>query len=175
MACRLAPIPWWPQFLQSGGQQHDEFKAPRRVSDCGGSGVSVDLSRIATSQPVNKTAARVMGGGVHFDDGRKIVDTLRHFDAPPKCIDPENYPNDPSFQDMRGVRVGQVVVIGFLGRLGRTRNAKPQWLVRCDCGQFETRSAKFLRAGSEDYHACARCSYNYALKHGLRADWGIQA
>lgn len=129
--------------------------------------MSIDLSRLAVSQPINKTAARVVSGGISFDDGKKILETRFHQDAPPRCIPPDEYPDSPSFQDLRGVRVSRVVVVGYLGKLASSRHAHPMWLVRCDCGQYEARKARFLKTGTTGFHACARCEYTHRLKYGL--------
>jgi hypothetical protein len=131
---------------------------------------SSSFERIFTSAPLNKTAALVTGKGVHFDDTAKLKRNPghRHFEAPPVCVDPKDYPQAPEFQDLRGRKIGRMKVVGYLGTLGYSKWAKGAWLVRCVCGDYETRKAKTIKTSNDPNHSCDRCAYTNRLVNGYR-------
>lgn len=114
------------------------------------------LDRILSSAPVNKTAARVIGRGVHWEPDRKPHPGFQHWKAPPPMVSPAKYPEDPGFVDLRGKRIGRLVVVGYLGKPNKSKSAR--WLLRCDCGDYEARSARAVKAGEGD-HMCIECHH----------------
>ncbi len=61
--------------------------------------------------------------------------------------------------DYRGQRWGRLTIIGLLDKGERNGNGPASWVVRCDCGRFETRRAKAIREKNNPHEACERCEY----------------
>jgi len=120
--------------------------------------------------PVDGTARRVLGKGVEWAPNLKEQKGyVRNETAPPpmRKVVPGNL-------DLTGQRFGRLVVLG----LGATKNQKcghPQaaaWVVRCDCGAFEHRTAKALRKpGDPDRHMCLHCTRLEYLKKKSLEKW----
>lgn len=119
------------------------------------------FSRILSSKPVNKTASRVTSGGMHYSE--KVGHCIRIFEAPPHCIPPEKYPHADSFVDYRGARIGRMVVMGYLGKIG-SKKAKASWLLRCDCGAYQASNVKAITQGKDQDKCCAKCQHNRRIK-----------
>ena len=124
---------------------------------------TVDLSRIIASKPANKGVAMAMSGGAHFDDTVGMSPGQRHFEAPCPLVDPCDYPVAPSFADLRGYRMGRVIVIGLTTGI-TSSGGKALWLVRCECGDYEVRTSKAIKANACPDHCCGECSYNRKIK-----------
>ncbi len=112
--------------------------------------------RIAASVPANRMTSQVTGKGEHWEPKKKIVQ--HHWDTPPAVIDP------PSFLDLRGHRFGRFTVVGHLGKMAAGINAKPMWLVRCTCGDYESRTAKACRNVANAADCCDKCRELLHLK-----------
>ena len=97
-------------------------------------------------RPVNSTAARVVSRGVHYDSSKKIVQ--RHWDVPPPV---RPVPKDPSLQDLTGVKFGRFTVLGFYAE------GNGLWVVRCACGDYETRRTKSIKNPNNDQDRCENC------------------
>lgn len=67
--------------------------------------------------------------------------------------------NDPQ---LVGHRWGRLVVIGMLKKWRSGSSAS--WVVRCDCGMYETRSARAIRRALNPDEGCTRCGYVWHLK-----------
>jgi hypothetical protein len=121
------------------------------------------FDKLLTSRPVNRAAARVLGGGVHYEPDKEIVQ--RHWTAPPplKTIPPAAR-IDPKFVDLTGVSFGRFRVIGYLGVLSEAKKAKALWLVRCACGDYESRSAKSVQNPENHGDRCEKCRHLAFLK-----------
>jgi hypothetical protein len=120
--------------------------------------------------PVDSTARRVLGKGVEWaPDLRRQQYYLRSEIAPPpmRKVVPGNL-------DLTGQRFGRLVVLG-LGAVKNQRLKSPppaSWVVRCDCGAFEGRTAKALRKpGNPDRHMCLHCGYVEMLKQKALKNW----
>jgi hypothetical protein len=103
-------------------------------------------------QPVNKTAARVVSSGVHYDSPKKIVQ--RHWSTPPPTIAITNKGGD--FKDLTGVRFGRFTVVGLY--------QEGLWLVRCACGDFETRRSKAVNNPNNKQDRCENCRQTVHLR-----------
>ena len=103
------------------------------------------VSEIITSIPINKTAGMVTQKGIHFDPEIKIIDRL-HTDIMPETRDPL-----PNSTDIIGVKNGSFTVVGLY------RHCNNRWVVRCDCGRYELRTAKAMRNPKNDQDACIYC------------------
>lgn len=120
------------------------------------------FDRILTSVPIDKTAARQLSKGEHWEPDVKI--TQRHWDTPPKLR--KKYKGSHS---LIGVRSGRLTVVGYFGRKqspnGKTKGAQSQlWLVKCDCGDFETRTGKALKKKKSGQDRCENCQYFERMK-----------
>ena len=94
---------------------------------------TADLARVGNSVPVDGLAARQIRGGINYVSTKKI--TQAHSDAPFICK-----PTPLGVKDLTRVRRGRLTVWGYLGP-GTHKGHGTLWLVRCDCGQYETRRA----------------------------------
>ena len=126
-----------------------------------------DISKIATLSPVNKTAGVVTGKG-----------EPRH----ERVFNPVSYRStSPSMRvipftglrehDFTGRRVGRFRVVGYCGRTKQRHNKRGRWLVKCDCGAYELRTAHALN-NPDATQMCAGCEYTEKLKKGVEKTRG---
>jgi len=117
------------------------------------------FDKLLASRPVNQAAARTMGRGVHFESKKVIAQ--RHWAAPPKTI-PASQVTDPAgtFIDLSGIKFGRFVVIGYLGK----PKGHSLWLVRCACGDYESRKSKAIRNPDNHGDRCDNCRQLAFLK-----------
>lgn len=99
--------------------------------------------------PVNRTAANVLKGGIHFTP--KVVNPVEHWKAPPQTIRFTGHKPD----DMSGLTFGRMKVIGYLGEA--KKGGKGRWLCRCICGDYEPRYAKSIRSEKNTADKCREC------------------
>ena len=77
--------------------------------------------------------------------------------------------------DLAGMRYGTLTVVGYhvpgTAHAHRANAGKgnPLWVVRCDCGAFETRPAKIIRLKVEERSASGCCSRCHARRVRERA------
>ena len=122
------------------------------------------LDRILSSNPVNATASRVTSKGIHWESQNPPPEYHWHSDAPPK-LKPVGGNGSPLFVDLTGVRQGRLTVIGYLGKLNPKASAR--WLVRCDCGDYEARSARAIKQHRGNDEACCwNCDHLLKIKAG---------
>lgn len=121
---------------------------------------------IQTRRPMLAAALQMQPGW----DGAKGPRPSRWFwDAKPETRDvPSNGPN------LTGLRHGRLVCMGLAPKKKGSNNAA--WIVRCDCGRFETRTAKALRNEAEAWQSmCEQCHYAYHLRrkafHNANGRW----
>ena len=96
---------------------------------------SLDLA--LTRAPVDRQTARAMSGGEHWEADTSAV--KRRWDVCPALKSPA-----PGQPDHTGKRHGRFRVMGVLDAPQRGRKGGAAWVVRCDCGAFETRRNKCL-------------------------------
>lgn len=96
---------------------------------------------VANMEPINKTAALVTSKGTHYVPNKKIRQL--HWTAAPGL---KPIPND--VKNIIGIRIGRFTVYGYFG--------KGKWVVRCDCGHFETRNRKAI---FNERNKCDRCEF----------------
>jgi hypothetical protein len=121
------------------------------------------FDQLLTSRPVDKAAARVIGGGINYEPDKIIAQ--RHWSAPPPLaeITPLLRANR-QFRDMTGISFGRFKVVGYLGILGSDKQAKPLWLVRCACGDYESRTRKSISNTKNSGDRCDKCRHLVHLK-----------
>lgn len=104
---------------------------------------------------MNKTAAVVTGKGIHYEPDVNIVNA--HWDVPQATIRCPK-PSD----ELAGRRFARFVVVGLLPT--KIKNSNANWLVRCACGDYETRKAKAIRNPANVDDCCTKCKYLRYLK-----------
>lgn len=113
--------------------------------------------KLAVSRPVNKTAATVAGGTSQARAPVAIVpESRQHWQTPPRTIQIE-----PNEADLTGRRFGRMVVVGKFSR-GEGK-LKPTWLVRCACGDYETRKSRAINNPINTDDKCVQCEFNRVL------------
>lgn len=135
-----------------------------------------DFDRIVSSAPLNKQAGIVTSGGEHWEPSKRIVNA--HWEAPPKLKTlPIGVPV------LTGVRFGRFRVSGLLHddeRPNKGKKAAAMWVVKCDCGNYETRSSKAIRNQQNNEDCCQKCRHLAWMQRreresrpGIgRSDWG---
>jgi hypothetical protein len=99
----------------------------------------VDMDAVAPLTPHDKTAAMVGGKGEHYE----FVSKTPHSDTPLPIRKPDvDQLRQPGFVDLSGVSIGRLRVIGIAEL--RTCNGQ-NWVVRCVCGNYETRKTKYIK------------------------------
>lgn len=125
---------------------------------------TIDFSRVFSSSPVNATAARVLSGGINYEE-RPINEMHWHFDAPPTVMPKSKHPLADSFVDLTGRKYGRFTVIGFYGT--RNKKRKALWLVRCACGDYEVRQARVIKSAADPDACCTYCKRVARMKSGF--------
>lgn len=138
-----------------------QWEAPRMISEVH----ARHFDAKANSKPVNIQAMRVTRKGVRYeydapdklgltkDQSHKTI-TQPHWYAPPKTLPP------PPDINLIGYGFGSFVVVGYLG----SKRDKGRWLVKCTCGDYETRTSKSARSPANDMDCCERCRHTAQLK-----------
>src|SRR5690242_129619 len=101
----------------------------------------VDMNSVAPLLPGDKVAARVAGRGEHFDfnpDRGKIHSSLPIAWRAPTDADRMI----PTFTDLTGTAIGRLKVLGIATEVEVTKGSR--WVVRCVCGAYEVRRAKYI-------------------------------
>lgn len=108
------------------------------------------------SRPVNRQTALANSGGIHYQPKIK-PSTLQRFECQPTHLLVKPLGNSI---DLSGVKFGRFTVIGLLDRKSMGfcgKNSVAKWLVRCDCGRFEHRTAKSIRNPLNNQDRCCEC------------------
>lgn len=105
-------------------------------------------------RPVNRLAAEVTGKGVHYEPQKKIAQ--QHWEIQPPTI-----PTPRNIRDLSGIRFGRFTVLGLYSGGGGL------WVVRCVCGDFETRRSRAINNPRNTRDRCDKCSH---LRHLQRHD-----
>lgn len=121
------------------------------------------MDRIATSVPVNSTAGRVTSRGTHWTPRKAILSPGEIWSDVPLPIAPMAA-NFPPENNLTGMKVNRLTVIGYGGRKS---SGGSKWVVRCACGMFCYRSAKFLKSdGAKSRGMCPQCDYLEEINSG---------
>lgn len=122
---------------------------------------TVNYDALAASAPLNTDAAIARdGSGESWAPIRKAA-PANHWDAPPVC-----QPLPSGVENLRGRRVGRLVVVSYYGSDNGSR-----WLVRCACGAYETRRTKSVLNPPAIEAVCSECDrlrHLQDLEHALR-------
>lgn len=125
------------------------------------------------SGPVDRVAARVMGGGVHYE--REVKANEKHWkDNPPRTVPFKRQANNPQSIDYTGHKFGRFTVVGYLGATGKAlgTNGKRMavWLVRCACSAYSQRGVKAMNNADNPDDCCNDCRNLKYLKSGDQRD-----
>lgn len=102
---------------------------------------TVDFDRIATSQPINATAAMATAEAVTEREEIKFPPGFLHWRERPLIRAFAANPQDNTHRDLAGTKFGRFTVIGLLADSGAG-----QWVCRCTCGDYEVRRSKAIKA-----------------------------
>lgn len=108
------------------------------------------IEKIASSVPVDKTAALVTSSGVDYVPNKEI---LTNDQSTPIRTRPVK-----TGENLTGKRRGRLTVVGL------ARDIKGSWVVRCDCGTYTTRKAKAIKNENNDQDRCEECRQLAFLK-----------
>jgi hypothetical protein len=108
--------------------------------------------------PVNSTAMKVTSSGYVFDPTKHGTPHNGY-----TCSDemPTLRSGSNVVPDLSGRRFGKFRVIGLSDKPGR-------WVVQCQCGKYELRSAKAIKNPSNNQDACLHCRHETFLAKELR-------
>ena len=109
------------------------------------------MKKYVSRDPVNKMASIVTSKGYKYKPRKIIAPTLVHTDVPPPMT-------GKGPQHLVGVRFGYFEVIGLYAK------KKGRWVVRCDCGKYETRTAKAIKNPKNSGDRCHMCRHLEKLK-----------
>ncbi|MCS0459517.1 hypothetical protein [Rhizobium favelukesii] len=130
----------------------------------------VDMDAVAPLLPGDKVAGRVAARGEHFEF-TPAQSTKVHSPDPILSRRPtESEFALPSFVDLTGVKIGRLTVLGIA--VDVITSTGQRWVVRCVCGSYEVRRARYLKAcaaGSnpgDDEPMCDCCGYTRKLQRG---------
>lgn len=113
----------------------------------------------APCDPVNQVAGRVTSKGIHF---APVGKPCKHYVSDEPLPLRQELPNSPNWQDFTGFKKGKFTVVG----LAANRNG--QWVVKCQCGTYETRVTKALRNPNNAFDACVHCQRDAYLRKEAR-------
>lgn len=117
---------------------------------------TTNFDAIATAVPLNREASTVRDGSGDFYDF-PIPLHVQHWKAPPTPVGKLG----KGAEDLTGRVFGRLTVIRFHGSAGGEW-ARPIWLVRCACGDYEVRRSKTLRSTTNADACCCICQH---VKH----------
>lgn len=95
-------------------------------------------------EPANITAALVVSKGIRHRNEPKMANAHWEHRPPTK-------PLGFNMPKLIGMRFGRLTVIGLHATL------RGAWVVRCDCGDYETRKAKAIRNTKNSEDRCTLC------------------
>lgn len=111
---------------------------------------------LVSAKAVDKTSARVTARGVHWEPDERRAKNFALLSETPLPTRP--YPRVGAENSLPlGFKVGRLVVIGLA-----PKRAAPgaRYVVRCSCGTYTHRSARYLKGPVAPLRAmCDRCDY----------------
>jgi len=105
----------------------------------------MDIDKVITSIPVDRTASIVTSKGFNFQSNKKILNADQSMP-----IEIQSIPRHV-VEDLTGVKRGRLTVVGY------SRNNKGRWVVRCDCGIYTLRRHKSIKNEQNDVDRCEAC------------------
>lgn len=130
----------------------------------------VDFDAVAPLMPFDKTASMVTGRGEHFE-WEPAANGKVHSADPISLRNPTPQElGNAAFKDLRGAKFGRLTVQGIAAEIVSTNGTN--WVVRCVCGAYEIRKAKYIKAcvagdnPGEHEPMCDSCGYTRRLQMG---------
>lgn len=111
------------------------------------------FDRLATSSPLDATAARVTSQGTHYEPKVAYAEH-KHWDTPPPM---KPLPNNPTIRNMVGRKFGRLTVVGLGDTKRGTGSSGASWVVRCACGDYEHRKTKAIENPLNSEDRCRKC------------------
>ncbi|MGQ3213796.1 MAG: hypothetical protein ACT6U0_20010 [Shinella sp.] len=131
----------------------------------------VDMASVAPLLPADKVAGRVASRGEHFEWSPTLAGKVHSADPLTTRAPTPQELGQPQFVDLKGVRIGRLTVLGIAAEV--ISKTGTNWVVRCVCGSYETRKAKYVKAckagnnpGNED-PTCDWCGKTRRLQLGF--------
>lgn len=110
---------------------------------------TMNWDAVAAAAPLDRQASTVRDGSGEHDTPRRLPnENYVHSETPLPVRAPL-----PNSVDLTGRGLGRMVVIGLAPPKGG-RNVKAAWVVRCACGRFEHRTAKYICNPAANADAC---------------------
>jgi len=102
-------------------------------------------------QPIDQIAARVIQKGTHYIPKFKLSHDLLELDVPLPMYNKFPGPKD---QDLTGLRVGNITIIGYFGS---TKSGKGcgRWVCKCSCGKYIVLKTRTIKRQTQ--LECATC------------------
>lgn len=132
---------------------------------------SVDFDAVAPLMPYDKTASMVAGKGVHFEWEPSNAGKVHSSEPLTTRLPNQNELMHASFRDLKGIKIGRLTVMGIAADV--ISSSGQNWVVRCVCGAYETRKARFIKAcvsgdnPGDNEPMCDSCGYTRRLQMGL--------
>ena len=106
-------------------------------------------------QPIDRIALRVMMPGIHYDlpDGTIPAHHVHSSTPIPIRRITKQIRACRGFSDLTGHKQGRLTVVGLSAEVSK------RWVVRCQCGEYELRSAKSLLNPKNDIDRCYACRH----------------
>jgi hypothetical protein len=127
------------------------------------------MDAVAPLMPSDKTAGRVAARGEHFE--WRPQGTVLHSADPLRLRQPTLQElGQPSFKNLTGARIGRLSVLGIAADVVTSNGTN--WAVRCVCGSYETRKARYIKAcvagedTGEHEPMCSWCGNTRRLQMG---------
>lgn len=117
-----------------------------------------DLDKVISSAPINRTAAMVTSKNrvPLYKPKLNGTEVFTDIKPPIQNVVVEN--------DLTGLRVGRLVVIGVYANPNPSKNTRRLWVCRCDCGMFVTRKTKVVSNPANFIDRCLDCRNLLHLK-----------
>jgi hypothetical protein len=127
----------------------------------------VDFDTVAPLMPFDKMASQVTGRGEHFE--WTAPEHVMHSETPIETRQAAyREKNDPRYVELTGSTFGRLKVIGISAS---SDHDKRRWVVRCQCGDYEIRKARYIKqclSGEQEGPAmCMECGYTQRLQRGI--------
>lgn len=121
--------------------------------------------KLSVATPVDQLAAMQVARGIHWSPNIKPQAGREHWKAPPPTLPvPKDRSTMRTFDNMIGVSFGSLHVVGYLGR--RHKSKPSNWLVRCLCGDYESRTVRSIKNPLNTKDCCMECAYREQVKRG---------
>lgn len=126
---------------------------------------TVDFSRIAASAPLNRTAASVTSESRDCYVSKAKMGSA-HFGEPPRMREPTSLEKiNVQWTDLRGRKFGHFTVLGIFVPRQPGKLAVQLWVVRCVCGDYETRRSKAILNPENNRDRCGHCRQTEYLRN----------